>query len=109
MKDKNKTKAQLIDEMETMRKQIAELEAAKSEQAQGALKESQRYFRALLNQLHEDVIVIDREYIVRDVNNTFLSTTGHHRDQVLGKHCYEISRGYNQPCDKMGEDCKLKE
>jgi|APSaa5957512622_1039677.scaffolds.fasta_scaffold46842_2 PAS domain S-box-containing protein len=78
-------------------------------QVNNTLKESQRYFRTLLNQLHEDVIVIDREYKITDVNNTFLTTTGHYREDIIGKHCYEISHGYNQPCDQMGEDCKLKE
>ena len=111
MKDQNKTKTQLIAELEEMRQRVSDLERTETKwaQAQDALKKSQRYFRALLNQLHEDIIVIDREYIVRDVNHTFLSTTGHHRDQAVGKHCYEISHGYNQPCDQMGEDCKLKE
>jgi PAS domain S-box-containing protein/putative nucleotidyltransferase with HDIG domain len=78
-------------------------------QAEKELQESHHYYRSLLNQLHEDVIVIDREYKITDINNTFLSTTGYRRDEVIGKHCYEISHGYNQPCEKEGEDCKLQE
>ena len=78
-------------------------------QAEEVLQENHRYYRSLLNHLHEDVIVIDREYKITDVNNTYLSTSGYHRDEVIGKHCYEISHGYNQPCEKEGEDCKLQE
>ncbi len=78
-------------------------------QAEEEVQENSRYFRSLLNQIHEDVIVIDREYKITDINNTYLSTSGHHRDEIIGKHCYEISHGYNQPCEKEGEDCNIQE
>lgn len=76
----------------------AELELARKE----------RYYRALLNQLHEDVIVIDRDYQITDMNNSFLITTGKERTDVIGKHCFYVSHGYNQPCDLEGENCELK-
>ena len=71
--------------------------------------ESGPYYRSLLDHLNEDIMVIDREYKITDVNNPFLTTTGYHRDEVIGISCYEISHGYDKPCDNFGEDCKLQQ
>ena len=70
-------------------------------------RESEIYYRTLLNSMFEDIIVIDRNYRIVDVNNTYLVSSGHGRDQVIGRYCYELSHGYNEPCDKHGKDCKL--
>jgi len=69
--------------------------------------ESEIYYRTLLNSMLEDIIVIDRNYRIADVNNTFLVTSGHSRNQVIGRHCYEVSHGYDEPCYLHGEECKL--
>ncbi len=73
-----------------------------------ALRKSEHYFRSLLFNIHEDILVIDRDYRVTDVNNTLLVTVGLERDEVIGRHCYEILHNYNQPCSKYGEQCSLQ-
>ena len=77
--------------------------------AEEALLESERYFRSLLFSIHEDILVIDRDYRITDVNNTLLVTVGLKFEEVIGRHCYEISHGYSEPCEKKGEDCMLRE
>jgi PAS domain S-box-containing protein len=59
--------------------------------------------------MHEDILVIDRDYRITDVNNTLLVTAGLEYEEVIGRHCYEISHGYNEPCERKGEDCMLRE
>jgi PAS domain S-box-containing protein len=76
-------------------------------QAEEALLKSENYFRSLLYQLYEDVLVIDRDYKVTDVNKSFLTTAGRAREDIIGHRCYEISHGYNEPCDMKGEECPL--
>jgi PAS domain S-box-containing protein len=71
------------------------------------LRESKHYHRSLLNNMHEDILIIDRDYRITDVNRTFLVTSGRTREEVIGRHCYEISHGYNEPCEKHGEECIL--
>jgi PAS domain S-box-containing protein len=78
-------------------------------QAEDALRESEHYFRSLLFNMHEDILVIDRDYRITDVNNTLLVTVGLEYEEVIGRHCYEISHGYNEPCKRKGEDCMLRE
>ncbi len=71
------------------------------------LVEKENYFRSLVNNLREDILVINRNYRIIDMNHTALHSTGHNREDVIGKHCFEISHGYSQSCDQMGEQCTL--
>ena len=73
------------------------------------LQESEQYFRTLLQTLHEDIMVIDSDYLITDVNHTFLIASGFNRKDVIGRHCYSVSHGYNEPCFKHGEKCMLRE
>jgi PAS domain S-box-containing protein len=79
--------------------------------AEEALRESEHYFRSLLFNMHEDILVIDPDYRITDVNNTLLVTVGRKYEEVIGRCCYEVSHGYNEPCHshRKGEDCMLRE
>ena len=75
--------------------------------ARRALEEREHYFRSLLYGLHEDIIVVDRSHRITDVNNSVLRLTGHRREEVIGQHCFQIAHGFEEPCDRHGEDCPL--
>ncbi|MFO8021086.1 MAG: PAS domain S-box protein, partial [Perlabentimonas sp.] len=66
------------------------------------------YYRSLLHGLHEDILVIDPNYTITDVNNSFLKTLGLSREEVIGRSCFEVSHGINEPCSAHGERCELK-
>ena len=78
-------------------------------QMEEELRESEHYFRSLLFNMHDKILVVDPDYRITDVNNTLLVAVGRKYEEVVGRHCYEVSHGYNEPCDKKGEDCKLRE
>lgn len=103
------TKTQLAAQMEQMRQRISELETseARLSQAMQKLREDKRYFESLLFNMHEDIMVIDQDYRIAHVNKAFLATTGRKREEIVGRHCYEVSHGYHQPCEKRGEECML--
>jgi len=73
------------------------------------LSEKEHYYRLLLANLHDDILVIDRQYRIIDANKAFLDTSGRSRKEVIGRYCYEISHGYREPCSKYGEECMLQE
>ena len=77
-------------------------------QAEQALQESGRYYRALLDQLNEHVIVLDRDFHITDVNTTFLKKHGYKRSEVIGKLCYEILHHAEKPGEEDGHNCALK-
>jgi PAS domain S-box-containing protein len=77
--------------------------------AAAQLVERERYYRSLLHSLQEDLLVIDSDYRVTDVNNAMLITTGQTREEVIGRRCYEVTHGHNEPCDRNGVECPLRE
>ena len=76
--------------------------------AEQALSESEAYFRSLLHSMHEDIIVIDRDFNILDANNSFLKTTGQKTAEIIGKKCHKISHNSDVPCCENGEDCQLQ-
>jgi two-component system, cell cycle sensor histidine kinase and response regulator CckA len=99
----------VIEDEKVVEFHIIARDITERKQAEERLQERERYFRTLMYTLHEDIVVIDCDYRITDVNNTFLITTGSSREKVIGKHCYEISHGYAEPCDRHGKQCLLGE
>ena len=81
--------------------------AIEKRQAEEALVEKECYSRSLLYTIHEDILVIDADYRIADVNETFLLTTGLRREDVIGQPCFAVSHGYDAPCDQHGQTCTL--
>ncbi len=77
--------------------------------AQEVLAERERYYRTLMHNIHEDILVLDRDYRITDVNNSFLATMGLTRPEVLGQPCYQVSHGFDSPCPVHGLECPLQE
>ena len=88
-------------------KQLA-TEIEERKRAEEELRESEHYYRSLLHNMHEEILVIDRDYRITDVNNLFMRTLGRQREDVIGRHCYEVSHELDAPCNTYGEDCMLK-
>ncbi|MDP2365461.1 MAG: PAS domain S-box protein, partial [Ignavibacteria bacterium] len=76
--------------------------------AEQALSESEAYFRSLLHSMHEDIIVIDRDYNILDANNSVLKASGHPTSEIIGKKCHKISHNLDVPCCENGEKCELQ-
>ncbi len=70
-----------------------------------ALRKETHYLRSLLESTQGDIMVINRDYIITDVNNNFLVAVGRKGEDVIGEYCYKISHGYNEPCNKNGVRC----
>ena len=117
-RDESKTKTQLVDELQALRKQVAELQrpgasySAKDttlgsgatdrstwlysardiiegQRAEEGAQKSEEYLRILLNSIPSGVVVIDAEtHVIVDVNSTALEMIGARREQVIGSVCH---------------------
>ena len=90
MKDKDRTKKQLIDELIELRR-------------------SRHYLDCILNAIHEGVMVIDRNYVIRDVNDSFLKEYGATEEEIIGCTCYETNHKVDEPCPSQGHPCPVEE
>jgi len=100
MKDKEKTKEQLTNELKELRQRISDLEASETErkQAEDAFKSERDKLQALMDGLARTEIGIDIvgiDYKILFQNQTLEERFG----DLTGELCYEKYMGLEKPCD----------
>ncbi len=63
----------------------------------------------IVGALEEPLLVIDREYVVRQVNEAFCRRYGVSQEEAIGRTCHELTHRYAAPCWQKGVDCPLRE
>ena len=86
MKDANKTKDQLINELVEMRQQIEKLETAETErkQAEEGLRESEEKFRNLVEQSNDAIYILQEEKFVF-INSRFQELLGYSLEETIAE------------------------
>jgi PAS domain S-box-containing protein len=97
----------LLPAVERTRKEIEAETSLKD--ARQRIQQQEDYYRALLHNMHEDILVIDSDYNVVDVNNMMVRTIGATRDEVIGKKCHQVQQGFEGSCDENGEECHIRD
>lgn len=90
MRDEEKTRGQLIDELKTMRQRMAELEKSEGDrkQAEKALHESETKFRALAENATASIFVIQGEKYIY-INPAFTRMTGYTFEDLAGMNFWD--------------------
>ncbi|MBN1936830.1 MAG: response regulator [Anaerolineae bacterium] len=63
------------------------------------------HFRATLDSLHDQVVVLDKQYTIVDANQAFLERTMQTRASILGRPCYEITHQLDTRCQDPASPC----
>jgi PAS domain S-box-containing protein len=72
------------------------------------LQETRAKFKMIMDELiQEDVMIIDYNYRIADVNKKLLNRLGLTRNEVIGRHCYEITHRRSAPCSGEDHPCPL--
>ncbi|UCF15968.1 MAG: PAS domain-containing sensor histidine kinase [Phycisphaerales bacterium] len=79
--------------------------AARLRQAEQALLASRDFLGRILNGMHDGLVVVDRNFQIKDVNDRFLQQCGVARDEAVGSKCHEISHHADKPCSGPGHIC----
>ncbi|MEE8192704.1 MAG: PAS domain S-box protein, partial [Gemmatimonadales bacterium] len=92
MADQNKTKAQLIEELTKLRRQVAELErqAAAREVAEEALRTEKAFLDGLFENAPEAVVLVTNDSFVLRANRFFTEVFGYEEEEVVGKNIDEL-------------------
>jgi PAS domain S-box-containing protein len=72
------------------------------------IMESEKLIRNILDSVDEGFIVVDRDFRILLVNKAYCSQVGGRVDDVVGRHCYEVSHKSLRPCFEEGEDCAVR-
>lgn len=66
------------------------------------------YYQGILSSRHESVFVIDRNFLVRDLSESFIKKNNMRREDAIGKPCHVVARGRNTPCSvDHGNQCPV--
>jgi len=100
MKDKDKTQQQLIKELTSLRRRIAQLERCERqrEEVEETLKRSDQEKTVILGSISELVAYQDTRMRILWVNRAAAESVGVDPQQLVGRHCYEIWHQRQRPC-----------
>ena len=95
MKDQDKTKEQLISELEALRQRITELEELEFEREQDemALQQALRYSDAIIETVREALVVLDANLKVLSVNRSFCDTFRVTSAETIGRSIFDLGDG----------------
>lgn len=65
------------------------------------------YYRLILDNIHDAVTVIDRDFRIVDLNEIACITCEASRSEIIGQHCYKVLRGFDEPCYRKELDCPV--
>ena len=80
-----------------------------SKHAEEKIRQSEEFIRGILDTVDEGFIVVDRDYRIMTANKAYCSQAARSSDDVIGRHCYEISHHISRPCYEEGEECAVKQ
>jgi two-component system response regulator AtoC len=65
--------------------------------------------KQIIDILPDPFVVIDRDYQIMSANQQYMEHYGYSNlEDVVGKHCYEVSHHVDSPCSQHGEHCPLE-
>ncbi len=71
-------------------------------------KEGENFIKNILESVGEGFIVIGRDYKIMSANRAFCEYVKRPLEDIIGKHCYEVSHYRKTRCYETGEDCPVK-
>jgi len=96
----------------TAKRQLEEALQESEERTRKLLKQTiagKKFLETILNGIEDQMMVIDLDYRIIEVNRALLEMVGLRREEVVGKHCYEVSHHLHEPCSTPDHPCPLKD
>ncbi len=66
-------------------------------------------FQRIFDHFPDPVLVLTSDYLVEEANLPFLHRYQKQAEEVVGRPCYEVFRGFKEPCGRYGLACPLSE
>jgi PAS domain S-box-containing protein len=73
-----------------------------------SLRQTKMFLERVFNGIQEEIFVIDTDFKIVDANDAALKAAGVTKEEVLGKHCFEISHKSDAPCSSADHPCPME-
>ncbi len=77
----------------------------KLEEKVAELEKTRTFLETVLNSMAEGLLVIDRDYTVRDANYAACTLFNLSREEIVGRKCHELLHGLGRPCGPATAVC----
>jgi two-component system sensor kinase FixL len=94
----------LMEEVRLLRERLVQKEREMEEMRVG-----RTFLETLFDGIHEEIMVIDGEYGIRNANRVFKQHHGLAGNEAVGQKCFNVVYGSERPCDFAGRPCPLRE
>lgn len=74
----------------------------------GAPRRRPRHVRAIIDSLDDELMVIDTDLRITQVNAAVARNHGSGETTLIGRHCYEVSHGLQEPCASPECECPVR-
>jgi PAS domain S-box-containing protein len=72
------------------------------------LKKHEIFLSSVLEGIGDGVVIVDRDFKIISANSAYLKQIRSKLNEIIGKHCYEVSHHINRPCYLSGQECSVK-
>jgi len=76
-----------------------------AENTASALQKSEALMKNILESVDEGFIIIDSDFKIISANKAYCKQVKCINENIVGKHCYEVSHHREKPCFEAGEEC----
>jgi PAS domain S-box-containing protein len=70
-------------------------------------EQEEKFIKNVFENITEGLVVIDNEYKIVFANKAYCSQVNMDAEEIVGRHCYEVSHHRNKPCYETGEECAI--
>ena len=73
------------------------------------LLETVRFLQAIIDGIKDQIMVVDRDYRIREVNELLIKRVGKPKHKLIGEHCYQVLHNLDRPCYIPNHPCPVQE
>jgi PAS domain S-box-containing protein len=73
------------------------------------LIETMRFLQSIFDGIKENITVIDRDYRIREVNESWAERLGKLKHEIVGEFCYRVFHDVDEPCNIPNHPCPVQE
>ena len=70
---------------------------------------NEKFLKAIINGIRDQIMVIDRDYRIEEVNKAFLDRVDKQKKEIIGRHCYHVLHDKDKPCKISKHLCPVQE
>jgi len=77
--------------------------------AEEKIQKNEEFIRNILDTVDEGFILVDHDFHILTANSAFCRQVGDRAENIIGRHCYEVSHKIDRPCHEQGEECAIQQ